>query len=67
VRCGAGQSEAERSGATARPKGFVEQLELEALSLLMEMRKGTPLQPLQLVAFHHSMYLTNLATINVLS
>jgi hypothetical protein len=35
----------------------------------MECEKAIPckpLPPLQLVAFHHQMYLTNLATINVL-
>jgi hypothetical protein len=54
VPFGAGQSEAERSGAErsrpeltramARPKGFVEQLELEALSLLLEFEKAPPCQ-----------------------
>jgi hypothetical protein len=51
VRCGA-----ERSGATARPKVFEEQSELEALSVFNGMRKATPcnpLHPLRLVAFHH--------------
>jgi hypothetical protein len=47
-RSGAKRGGAERSGAErsdgARPKGFVEQPELEALSLLMEMRKGNTLQ-----------------------
>ena len=44
VRCGAERSRAERSDG-ARPKGFVEQSELEALSVLMEMRKATPATP----------------------
>jgi hypothetical protein len=47
-RCGAERSEAGRSGAErsdgARPKGFVEQPELEALSLFNGMRKGNTLQ-----------------------
>jgi len=40
VRCGA-----ERSGATARPKDFEEQSELEALSVLMECEKPPPAIP----------------------
>jgi hypothetical protein len=40
VRCGA-----ERSGATARPKVFEEQSELEALSVFNGMRKATPATP----------------------
>jgi hypothetical protein len=58
VRCGTERSEAGRSGAKrggaersgaersdgARPKGFVEQPELEALSLFNGMRKGNTLQ-----------------------
>jgi hypothetical protein len=47
-RSGAKRGGAERSGAErsdgARPKGFVEQPELEALSLFNGMRKGNTLQ-----------------------
>ena len=46
VRCGAGRGEAERSGAPARPKGFVEQPELEVLSPLMEFEKAPTCNPL---------------------
>jgi hypothetical protein len=48
VRCGAERGGAERSGAElsdgARPKGFVEQPELEDLSLFNGIRKGNTLQ-----------------------
>jgi hypothetical protein len=56
VRCGAGQSEAERSGAErsdGEAEGFCGTTRARSSVTFNGMRKGTPLQPLQLVAFHH--------------
>jgi hypothetical protein len=70
-RSGAERSEAGRSGATARGRRVLWNNQSSKLCpFLMECEKAIPckpLPPLQLVAFHHQMYLTNLATINVLS